>query len=159
MARDVAMRRRAFLVASMGAGAVVIAARPLAVSAQEVHDIRPIVAAITGGAVPEEGAIDIALPALAENGNSIPLTIKVASPMNETDYVGAIHVIAERNPRPVVAVFHLGPWSGRAEIATRIRLAGTQKVTVVAALSGNRFRIARKEVHVTSGACLDEGSL
>jgi len=151
------MKRRAFLVA--GAGAVVIGARPLGASAQEVHDIRPILDAITGGAAAEEGGVDISLPALAENGNSIPLTVKVASPMNETDYVAAIHVIAERNPRPVVAVLHLGPWSGRAEIGTRIRLAGTQKVTVVAALSGNRFRIARQEVHVTSGACLDEGSL
>ncbi len=115
--------------------------------------------AITGGVEAEQGGLDIALPALAENGNSVPLTVKVASPMSETDYVSAIHVIAERNPRPVVAVFHLGPWSGRAEIATRIRLAGRQKVTVVAALSGKRFRIARTEVLVTSGACLDEGSL
>jgi len=155
MARDVAMKRRAFLAA----GAVAIVARPLAADAQEVHDIRPIVDAITAGAAAEEGGIEIGLPALAENGNSIPFTVKVASPMNETDHVAAIHVIAERNPRPVVAVFHLGPWSGRAEIATRIRLAGTQKVTVVAALTGNRFRIARKEVHVTAGACLDEGSL
>jgi sulfur-oxidizing protein SoxY len=153
------MKRRAFLLASVGAGTVAIVVRPLTASAQEVHDIRPMIDAITGGVVAEEGAIDIALPALAENGNSIPLTVKVASPMNETDYVSAIHVIAERNPRPMVAVFHLGPWSGRAEIGTRIRLAGTQKVTVVAALSGNRFRIARNEVHVTAGACLDEGSL
>jgi sulfur-oxidizing protein SoxY len=149
------MKRRAFLAA----GAAAIVARPLSVAAQEVHDIRPILEAIMGGGEAEEGGIDIGLPALAENGNSVPLTVKVASPMNETDYVGAIHVIAERNPRPVVAVFHLGSWSGRAEVATRMRLAGTQKVTVVAALSGNRFRIARTEVHVTSGACLDEGSL
>jgi sulfur-oxidizing protein SoxY len=159
MAGDVAMKRRAFLVASAHAGAVAIITRPLTATAQEVHDIRPILDRILAGARAEEGGIDIGLPALAENGNSIPLTLKVASPMNETDYVSALHVIAERNPRPVVAVFHLGPWSGRAEIATRIRLAGTQKVTVVAALSGNRFRIARKEVHVTAGACLDEGSL
>jgi sulfur-oxidizing protein SoxY len=133
--------------------------RPLRADAQEVHDIRPLVDAITGGAEAEQGGLDIGLPALAENGNSVPLTVKVASPMSETDHVSAIHVIAERNPRPVVAVFHLGPWSGRGEIATRIRLAGKQTVTVVAALSGGRFRIAHSEVLVTSGACLDEGSL
>lgn len=149
------MRRRAFLAA----GAVAIFARPLSAGAQEVHDIRPILDRILGGVEPEEGGIEIGLPTLAENGNSVPLTLDVASPMNETDHVSAIHVIAERNPRPLVAVFHLGPWSGRAQLATRMRLAGTQKVTVVAALSGNRFRIARKEVHVTAGACLDEGSL
>jgi hypothetical protein len=44
-------------------------------------------------------------------------------------------------------------------VQARIRLAGTQKFTVVAELSGGRFRIARKEVVVESAACLDEGSL
>ena len=147
------MRRRDFIAA----GAVAIVS--LRVSAQEVQDVAPFVNAITSGAKPDEGGIDIDLPQIAENGHSVPLTVKVPSPMNELDHVTAIHVIAERNPRPAVASFHLGPWSGRAEVSTRIRLAGTQKVTVVAALSGNRFRIARKSVAVASAACLDEASL
>jgi sulfur-oxidizing protein SoxY len=147
------MRRREFL--ALGA----VAAVALRVSAQEVQDVAPFVNAITSGAKPDEGGIDIDLPQIAENGHSVPLTVRVASPMNELDHVTAIHVIAERNPRPAVASFHLGPWSGRAEVSTRIRLAGTQKVTVVAALSGNRFRIARKSVAVASAACLDEASL
>jgi sulfur-oxidizing protein SoxY len=148
------MRRREFL--ALGA---VAAAASLRASAQEVQDVAPFVNAITSGAKPDEGGIDIDLPQIAENGHSVPLTVRVASPMNELDHVTAIHVIAERNPRPAVASFHLGPWSGRAEVSTRIRLAGTQKVTVVAALSGNRFRIARKSVAVASAACLDEASL
>ena len=147
------MRRRDFLAA--GAAAMV----PLRAAAQEVHDIDPFVKAITSGATPEVGGIDIELPQIAENGHSVPLTVRVASPMNELDHVTAIHVIAERNPRPAVASFHLGPWSGRAEVSTRIRLAGTQKLTVVAALSGNRFRIAKKPVAVASAACIDEASL
>ncbi|HET9471792.1 MAG TPA: thiosulfate oxidation carrier protein SoxY [Usitatibacter sp.] len=147
------MRRRDFLAA----GAAAIVALPAA--AQEVHDIDPFVNAITSGATPEVGGIDVDLPQIAENGHSVPLTVKVASPMNELDHVTAIHVIAERNPRPAVASFHLGPWSGRAEVSTRIRLAGTQRLTVVAALSGNRFRIVKKPVAVASAACIDEASL
>jgi len=147
------MRRRDFLAA----GAAAIVALPAA--AQEVHDIDPFVNAITSGATPEAGGIDIELPQIAENGHSVPLTVRVPSPMNELDHVTAIHVIAERNPRPAVASFHLGPWSGRAEVSTRIRLAGTQKLTVVAALSGNRFRIVKKPVAVASAACIDEASL
>lgn len=155
MAFHVAMKRRTFIAfAASGAASMSIPVR-----AQEVQDIRPLVDAITGGVKAEEGGIEIALPPIAENGHSVPFTVKVASPMTEADHVSAIHVIAERNPRPPVATFHLGPWSGRAEVATRVRLAGTQKVTVVAALSGHRFRIARKEVVVESAACLDEGSL
>ncbi len=149
------MKRRAFLRIST----ISIAASAIAARAQEVQDIRPLVDAITRDTKAEEGGIEIGLPPIAENGHSVPLTLKVASPMTEADHVREIHVIAERNPRPAVATFHLGPWSGRAQVATRMRLAGTQKVTVVAVLSGNRFRIARKEVVVESAACLDEGSL
>jgi len=149
------MKRRAFLRIST----ISLAASAIGARAQEVQDITPLVQAITGGAKAEEGGIEIGLPPIAENGHSVPLTVNAASPMTESDHVREIHVIAERNPRPAVATFHLGPWSGRAQVSTRMRLAGTQKVTVVAVLSGDRFRIARKEVVVESAACLDEGSL
>jgi sulfur-oxidizing protein SoxY len=113
----------------------------------------------TGGAATEKSGIDIELPQIAENGNAVPLRIRVASPMTPEDHVKAIHVFAERNPRPRVATFHLGPDAGRADITTRVRLGGTQDVTVLAELNGNRWRVAAQNVLVTTGACLDEGSL
>jgi sulfur-oxidizing protein SoxY len=79
--------------------------------------------------------------------------------MTPGDHVKAIHVFAERNPRPRVATFHLGPDAGRADITTRVRLGGTQNLTVLAELSGGRWRVAAQNVLVTTGACLDEGSL
>ncbi len=121
-----------------------------------VQDLAPLIARITGGKAPDKGGIEIEIPPLAENGNSIALRIRVDSPMSAQDHVTALHVFAERNPRPQVAAFHLGAHSGRAQVATRIRLAGTQNVTVLASLSGGRFRLAQKEVVVTSAACLDE---
>jgi len=123
---------------------------------QPPQDIAPLVRKLTGGRAAENGGIEGDLPQIAENGNSVPLRIRVASPMTAQDHVSALHVIAERNPRPLVASFHLGPQSGRADVATRVRLAGTQKVTVLAALSNGGFRIAEAEVLVTSAACLDE---
>ena len=117
-----------------------------------------LVAEVTGGATPERSDVSLELPSLAENGNSVALRIRVASPMTDADHVRAIHVFAERNPRPRVAVFHLGPQSGKADIATRLRLAGSQKVTVLATLTGGRFRVAEVDVVVTSLACLEETS-
>ena len=146
------MRRRRFLAAAALAAVAPAAAQRF----QPAQDVAPLVARLTGGRAPEEGGIEVELPQIAENGNSVPLVVRVASPMSEADHGSAIHVIAERNPRPLVASFHLGPAAGRAEVATRMRLAGTQTVTVLAALSGDRFRIARAEVLVTSAACLDE---
>ena len=156
MAGDVAVRRRRFLVA----GGAAIAASALPAAAQQrfqpAHDIVPLLQKLTGGKAAERGGIEVELPQIAENGNSVPLRIRVASPMTAQDHVSALHVIAERNPRPLVASFHLGPQSGKAEVATRVRLAGTQKVTVLAALSDGGFRVAEVEVLVTSAACLDE---
>lgn len=126
---------------------------------QPPQDIAPMILAITRGApVAQEGVV-VELPQIAENGNSVPLHVAVDSPMTAEDHVKAIHVFAERNPRPRVATFYLGPGAGRAEISARVRLAGTQTVTVLAELSGNRFKAGPAHVLVTSAACLDEASL
>lgn len=146
------MRRRRFLAAAAGA----MALPALAQRFQPAQDIRPLIAQITGGKEPQRGGIEVELPQIAENGNSVPMRVRVESPMTEESHVDAIHVLAERNPRPRVASFYLGPSSGRAEVATRVRLAGTQPVTVIAAFSDGSFRMTRTEVLVTSAACLDE---
>ncbi|HET9652618.1 MAG TPA: thiosulfate oxidation carrier protein SoxY [Usitatibacter sp.] len=152
------MKRRRFLKSSVivAAAAALPAAAQQSTRFQPAQDIRPLVEELTKGAPIEEGGIDVTLPQLAENGNSVPLLVKVDHPMAPADFVAAIHVIAERNPRPLVASFHLKPESGRAQVSTRIRLAGTQKVTVLAEMSDRHFRMTQTEVVVTSAACLDE---
>jgi sulfur-oxidizing protein SoxY len=146
------MRRRRFLGAALGALALPAAAQRF----QPPQDIQPLIREITRGVEPQAGGIEVELPQIAENGNSVPMRIRVPSPMTEQNHVDAIHILAPRNPRPRVASFFLEPASGRAEITTRVRLAGTQPVTVIAALSDGTFRLARTEVLVTSAACLDE---
>jgi sulfur-oxidizing protein SoxY len=151
------MKRRAFMRAGIAAAAgSTVVARGQAPGLAPAQDIAPLIREVTGGKTPQRRDIEIEIPQLAENGNSVPLHVRVRSPMSGEDHVTAIHVIAERNPRPHVATFHFGPQSGRAEITTRIRLAGTQNLTVLAALSGERFLIAEAPVLVTSAACLDE---
>jgi sulfur-oxidizing protein SoxY len=146
------MKRRRFLAAVAAA----LHTPLLAQRFQPAQDITPLLTAILKGAVPERRGVTVDLPQIAENGNSVPLRIRIDNPMTPEDHVKTVHVFAERNPRPRVAVFHLGPDAGRADISARVRLAGTQKVTVLAELSGDRFLIATPEVLVTSAACLDE---
>ena len=148
------MKRRAFLGTAALLGAAPIARAQKLLPAQ---DVGALVARITGGAVPERGGIEIELPPIAENGNSVPLRLRVESPMMAADRVTALHVFAERNPRPLVAAFHFGPGAAKAEVATRIRLAVEQKVTVLASLSGGRYRVVDRPVLVTAAACIDEG--
>ena len=75
--------------------------------------------------------------------------------MSEREFVKAIHILAERNPRPHVAAFHLNPRCGRAEVSTRVRLNGSQRVLVLAALSDGSWWSGSAEVEVTETACLD----
>jgi sulfur-oxidizing protein SoxY len=111
------------------------------------------IAKFTGGKAAESGKIAIDLPEIAENGNTVPLSIKVDSPMTANDYVSEIRVIADGNPNPGVVGFHLTPIAGRAEVATRIRLNSTENVIVLARTSGGKLFMDRRMVKVTVGGC------
>jgi len=142
-------RRRAL---GLGAGAfVVLAVGEAAVATPAESDAE--IAKFTGGKAPEPGKIAIDLPEIAENGNTVPLSITVDHPMTADNYVSDILVVADGNPRPGVALFHLTPLSGKATAATRIRLQATENIIVVAKTSGGKFFTDRKQVKVTIGGC------
>jgi sulfur-oxidizing protein SoxY len=111
----------------------------------------------TGGALIRSGRVKLDLPPLIDNGNAVPLSVSVDSPMTEKDHVRAIHVFTERNPQPYLISAWLGPRAGRAQVATRARIADTQTVTAIAQLSDGSFWSDSVEVVVTLSACLEEG--
>lgn len=111
---------------------------------------------VVGEAPVRNGKVKLDIPPLVENGNTVPLTVSVASPMTANDYVKSIHVFNEKNPQPNIGNFHLGPSSGRAQISTRIRLADTQKVVAIARLSDDTFWQVTTEIVVTLAACTEE---
>jgi sulfur-oxidizing protein SoxY len=111
---------------------------------------------VTGGVRVQEGRVKLDIPMLADNGYSVSLMVSVDSPMTDADHVKSIHLYAARNPRPNIANFYLGPRAGRAQLSTRIRLGGTQRVLAVAALSDGSFWSGKADVAVTSSACWDE---
>jgi len=111
---------------------------------------------VVGGAVVRTGKVKLDVPPLVENGNTVPMTVSVASPMTADDHVKSIHVLNEKNPQPNIGNFQLGPRSGRAQISTRIRLADTQKIVAIAQLSDGSFWSASVDVVVTLAACTEE---
>lgn len=112
---------------------------------------------ILAGRLAAPTGITIEMATLSENGNSVDIAIRVDSPSTRADHVTAIHILAEKNPIPRVASFTLGPRSGRAEVATRIRLATTQTILVLAETSRGQVHRAAREVIVILGACVDGG--
>jgi len=141
--------RREVLALGAGGAALAVAGRAQA-TPQEAADA---IAKFTGGKPTAPGRITIDLPEIAENGNTVPFTVKVESPMTADDYVSDILVVAPENPRPQIVTFRLTPMCGSAEVATRIRLAATQDVTVVAKTSKGQFISAKRTVKVTVGGC------
>jgi sulfur-oxidizing protein SoxY len=146
--------RRKFLKLAGGAAvAPIVTLRPLeATPAMLSAAIRNVV----GEAPVRTGKVKIDIPPLVENGNTVPMTVSVASPMTADDYVKSIHVFNEKNPQPNVGNFYLGPWVGRAQVSTRIRLADSQKVVAIARLSDDSFWSVSTDVIVTLAACTEE---
>jgi sulfur-oxidizing protein SoxY len=99
------------------------------------------------------GRTHLEIATIAEDGAIVPVTVRVDSPMTEADHVTAIHLFAEGNPLPRVAAFHLGPHNGRAQVATRMRLAESQRVVAVARLSDGSLWSDEQQVEVALAAC------
>jgi sulfur-oxidizing protein SoxY len=149
--------RRQFL--GLAGGAAVLGAVPI-VTLQPAEATPATLAAairnVVGAAVVRTGKVKLDVPPLVENGNTVPMTVSVSSPMTPDDYVRSIHVFNEKNPQPNVGNFYLGPQAGRAQISTRIRLADSQKVVAIARLSDGSFWSVSADVVVTLAACTEE---
>ena len=113
------------------------------------------VKALVGEAPVSGGKVKLELPPIVENGNAVPLTVSVDSPMTEADHVTSIHIFNQKNPQPCVAAFHLGPRAGKAAVSTRIRLADSQQVLAIARLSDGSFWSDSVDVIVTLAACAE----
>jgi sulfur-oxidizing protein SoxY len=144
------VKRRDFLAGAAGALAL-----PATVFAQ-IDPLDPLARALANGVPVKKGKVTLVLPQLADNGNSVPIRITVDSPMTAADHVKSIHLYSERNPVPNMANFYLGPRAGKAEINSRVRLAGSQRVTAVAKLSDGSFWYDAAPIVVTLSACLDD---
>ena len=127
------------------------------IDARTINTPQGALQAILNGAAMRKGRVRLELPRVAEDGHSVPLTVRVDSPMSDADHVRRIDLVSEKNPVPLMATFFLGPHMGRAEIESRVRLNGTQRVTAIAQLSDGSFWFDAADVVVEESACLDGG--
>jgi sulfur-oxidizing protein SoxY len=111
---------------------------------------------VIGTATVQPGKVKLDIPPLVENGNTVPMTVSVTSPMTPQEFVKSIHVFNEKNPQPNIGTFYLGPRAGRAQVSTRVRLADSQKITAIARLSDGSLWSATADVVVTLAACTEE---
>jgi sulfur-oxidizing protein SoxY len=141
-------RRKVLALAARAMGVALIGTPVLA-----KNDADDVIKEFTGGKKPVEGKVKLDLPEIAENGNTVPMTVSVDSPMTEQSHVTDVLIVAPENPRARVVTFHFSSASGAAEANTRIRLAATQDVIAIAKMNDGSLFMASKPVKVTVGGC------
>ena len=143
--------RRSFIVA-LGSVSIVPWLNAQATPSEAVEAIKKIV----GQADPRVGRVTLEIAPLVENGNLVPMTVSVESPMTATDFVKAIHIISEKNPLPNIVSFNFGARAGRAQVSTRIRLLTSQRLWAIAEMSDGTFWQGHADTVVTLAACTEE---
>ena len=108
--------------------------------------VNELIMGVTGGADAATSGIDLTAPEIAENGNTVPISVDAPGAV-------AITILAAGNPLPGVATFNFGDGAGSQSATTRIRLAGTQDVIAVAKMADGSFAAVSKTVKVTIGGC------
>jgi sulfur-oxidizing protein SoxY len=141
--------RRQVLAGSAGA----LAIATLGVAPAYANNAQDLIKAFTGGKQATEGKVKLDLPEIAENGNTVPMTVSVESPMTDASHVTDVLVVGDGNPNGGMVTFQFSPLSGVAEANTRIRLAATQNIIAVAKMNDGSFVMASKQVKVTIGGC------
>ena len=142
-------------ILSIGGGAVLAAGIGLpSLSAHaDAAEVDKMIKSFAGSAKVESGTVSLSTPEIAENGNTVPVSVSVESPMTKEDHVTAVMLLATGNPRPGLITFHFTPLSGEASATTRVRLAKTQDVVAVAKTSTGKVFMDKKNVKVTIGGC------
>lgn len=101
------------------------------------------------------GRVSLALPALAENGNSVALGATAIAD-NSSAAPRRLFLLAEKNPLPDIA--HLtfsDTHSGPVEFAMRIRLADSQRIVGIAQYADGALYAGEASIIVTLAACID----
>lgn len=124
-------------------------------AAAQSDELTAAISAFAGGATVRPGRVKLEVARLVDNGNVVPVSVSVESPMTAVDHVTAIAIFNEKNPQRDIAKFAFGPRSGKASVSTRIRLATTQKLVAVARLSDGSFWSDSANVIVVLAACID----
>jgi len=143
--------RRTLLSAGAAIGTLLVI-RP---ARAEGGDLPSAIKAFTNGAPVQRGRVKLDIAPLVENGNTVPITVHVASPMSAADHVLAVTVLNEKNPQRDVITCRLGPRAGRADVSARIRLATSQQLVAIAQMSDGSFWSDTVDVIVTLAACIE----
>lgn len=148
------LNKRELIGLSIGtAGFVAITGKMNFAYAAAEPTIDDLIKTFTGGAAIEQGKVNLTSPQIAESGYTVPISVRVDSPMSADNFVVEVMILADGNPNPEVATFKFSALSGTAEASIRIRLAKTQNILAIAKMNDGTYFMAKNAVEVTIGGC------
>jgi sulfur-oxidizing protein SoxY len=115
--------------------------------------VRKILAERFGDRKIERGHVTLDMPAVAEDGRVVPVSIEADLPMTAEKYVKAVYLIVDHNPDPLVSVFHLSPAIGAISINTRIKMKRTCWIRAIAETSTGELWAGYAKVETTLNGC------
>ncbi|MGB0844859.1 MAG: thiosulfate oxidation carrier protein SoxY [Alphaproteobacteria bacterium] len=145
--------RRSFMIKGSAAVAALAVLPNIISSAHASNGWEDEMSKMFGGTDATESGVTLTLPEIAENGNTVPFSVSVDSPMTADDHVKSVTIYSTGNPRPGIATFNFSPEMGVAEASSRMRLGKTQDVVAVAKMSNGDLHMAKTTVKVTIGGC------
>ena len=148
-------RRRSLLIAATASALPLSLAMSRIALAQLPDDLAKAVNQYTGGKPIRTSRVQFDIASIVENGNSVPVTVTVDSPMTAANHVKSIAIFNERNPQTDVVIAKLGSRAGRARMTTRIRLATSQKLIAIAETNDGTYWSQPVDVIVALAACLE----
>lgn len=135
-------------------GLLALAVRPARAQLLEETLQRAILNFAAGQPV-REGRVTLDVAPLVDNGNAVPVTVKVDVPQTAAQHATEIAIYNEKNPQRDVIRCQLTPANGRAELSTRIRLATSQRLVALARLNDGSVWQHTVQVVVTLAACIE----
>ncbi len=112
----------------------------------DLFDAKDVHTALSGNEGSASNEVSLKTPDIAENGAVVPVTVE-----STLTNVESISLLVKDNPRPLSAVFILGP-GVQPNISTRLKMSKTSNVIAVVKVGDKRLSTA-KEVKVTIGGC------
>ena len=161
MAHEVSRRSVVTALGALGVAAAsgalaLVAPRRADAQALGVHEsVQDGLKRVFGSRAIKDGAglVKLDVPAIAENGAVVPVSVEVSSPMTPAAHVRSIWIVADRNRIPIVARATLAPDAGQAFVAANIRLGESGDVRAIVEQSDGTLLAVKREVKVTVGGC------
>ena len=117
------------------------------VEAQPHATVADLARALGGQAPQEHKAVTLVAPEMAENGGAVPMQLACSLPG-----LRRLAVMVEKNPVPLAALFEFGE-GAETNVNTRLKMAQTSAVYVVALMADGRVFYTQREIKVTLGGC------